>query len=160
MFEGRNNSYNPLAPKHYPIYGGKVNVYASVFDYYNPLREINRHTLREIALKAMADRGLLSGKRIARSEYASPLDPQPEKEFTVQIYGEDIDNRYGKRVMFANEQDLNTVMAFLEEKVGKERMEVLRRSINPQPDEVAEIGYYWLNKWRTSDEEWPLAAKQ
>lgn len=157
MFEGRNNSYDPFAPKHYPIYGGKVNVYASVFDYYNPLKEVNRNVLRRYVYKALDAKGMLSGKRVARSEFLLPEDPGPEKEYTVQIYGEDLDHRYGNRVMFANPQEVYALMSFLEKEVGEERMEILKRSLAPGPDDVEKVGIEWLKKWRAG-EPLPLAV--
>lgn len=156
MFEGRNNSYNPFAPKHYPIYSGKVSSVAIGADYYNSLREINRNVLRKYVYLALADKGMLSGKRVARSEFLSPSDPGPEKEFTVQIYGDDINHRFGNRVMFANTHDVNALMSFLEKEVGDERMDILKRSMAPEPDDVEKVGMEWLRRWRAG-EPMPLA---
>ena len=150
------NSYNPLQPVRYPIYGGKVSIGHTV-ERTSVLYSINRKVLTQFALLALDDRGLLCGHRVAKSEFADVTDPGPEKTFTYQVYGEDLNGRYGNRVMFANEEEVNTLVNFLIKQVGDERMHIFKRSIgNHEPDDVERIGREWYRRWGAG-ESWPLA---
>ena len=117
----------------------------------NHMRDVNRSMLRRYVILAMIFKGLLSETRI---------DSQSGKTFTLPVYGDEIDYRFGTRVMYANEQDVKYLVDFLEgkvaEKYGAERMCILKRSIRKsEPDDVEKIGMEWLKKWQ-SDEDWPL----
>lgn len=154
------NYYDPTHPHHYPIhnYSDSSTVSVAYCDSYQatPGYKLNRNVLVKYALLALADRELLSGRRVAKSEFASESDPGPEKTYTYQVYGEDINKKYGNQVMFANQRELDTLVRFLEGQVGKERMHTFHRFVDPnKPDDVERTAKEWLAKWRNG-EGWPL----
>lgn len=156
MFEWKYAG-NLYAQHHYPIYGGhNSEPHSALHRQSDALYGVNRKVLTYYVLQALADKDLLSGKRVSKSEFASDTDPEPEKSFTYQVYGEDIGFRYGKQVMFADEKDVAKMLDFLEKEIkelfGEERMFTVKRSIaTTEPDDVELMGQKWLKKWRAGE---------
>ena len=151
--------YNPLVMRH-PIYSGKVNewVDGNTVHSVSIIYECNENILLRYVYAALADYGMLSGKMIKKSEFARPEDPEPEKTFTVQILGDDIGYRFGKRVMFANDGDVKTLLKILVNEVGNDRMHCIHESLESnEPNDVHKVGIKWLAKWKRGDG-WPLSC--
>ena len=152
-------TYNPTTGKTIcPIYG-RPQASGPISDHEHPWLELNRHVLRKFALLALADHDMLKGRLISRSEFADADAPSPEKTYTFQVHPEDIDHRYGKYVKFANVEDVNTLVAFLEKQVGPIDMRRLYRKIGgiDDGDPVAKVAAEWRAKW-SKGEGWPLKA--
>ena len=152
-------SYNPATGRTIrPIYGRPQ---ASVLfsDHTYSWIEFNRATLRKFALLALADHKMLKRRMISSSEFADSNAPSPEKTYTFTVNPEDIDKMYGKSVMFANKKDVDTLVDFLEEKVGPTNMRIFYRKIGgtDNGDPVAKVAREWRAKWKNG-EEWPLEA--
>lgn len=152
-------SYNPITGRTiHPIYSKNAR-YEATHQSDSSLAELNRNVLRRFALLALADHDMLKGRLIDRSEFALSSDPGPEKTYTFQVYPEDIGHYYDNRVMFANTQDVNTLVAFLERHIDPATMRVVKRSIGgtDNGDPVEKVAREWRAKWNKG-EEWPLEA--
>lgn len=124
---------------------------------YSCTRNINEGTLRRYALLALADRNMLSPRMVTEEDLIAHKKGE-NKTFTLMVYGDDIHGRYGNQVMFANSEDVHKLMSFMENVVGPKTMEKFERHINGDPDDVEVIASSYYKKWKTSDEDWPLAC--
>lgn len=112
--------------------------------------EMNVKTLLNYVYQALADHDMLCTHRV--SEEAAEITGG--KSYTIQIYGEDLNFRFEKQVMFANREDVSILIDILEKKVGKDRMQKAEYTINQYgPDDLNKAGIEMRKKWK---EEWPL----
>ena len=148
---------NPLSPQRYPIRARENEMagYSRAVEGYDCLLEINRGVLRHFVLLALDDRKMLSTRCVTQDELIAQKKDS-EKTFTRIVYGDDIDHRHGGQVYFANQNDVDTLMKFLEEKIGHERMKQFSVNIKGEPSDIERVGREYYLKWKTSDAEWPL----
>jgi hypothetical protein len=106
-------------------------------------------------LLALDDRKMLSPRKVSEEDLIEQKKDS-EKTFTRIVYGDDINHRHGGQVFFANQHDVDKLMSFLEEKVGRDCMKHFERNVNGKPDDVERIGMEYYMKWKASDAEWPL----
>ena len=130
-------------------------------DGYNLLKDINRKILRGFVFRALDDRGMISSRQVTKEDLIFAHDKVGlGKTFTVTIYGDDLGGKYGGKVFFANEGDVKKCMNFLEDYIGPAKMGEFTRSISSlEPDPITKVGQMFYEKWKVSDEEWPLAEK-
>jgi hypothetical protein len=150
-------NYNPYSTEKYPIRARSHETagFTRTVEGYDCLLEINRNVLRHFVLLALDDRKMLSPRKVSEEDLIEQKKDS-EKTFTRIVYGDDINHRHGGQVFFANQHDVDKLMSFLEEKVGRDCMKHFERNVNGKPDDVERIGMEYYMKWKASDAEWPL----
>ncbi len=148
---------NPYSTVKYPIRARSHETagFTRTVEGYNCLKDINRGVLRRYVLLALDDRKMLSPRSITEDDLTA-AKKESDKTYTHIVYGDDINHRHGGQVFFANKHDVDTLMSFLEAIIGPARMDMLKRNINGEPDDVEKVASEYYRKWKLSDEDWPL----
>ena len=152
-------SYASLPLTRRPIYNGKLTSEpassGNVVHERSIIVECNENILLEYVYRALAYWKKLSRKMVRMPDYPSD-ESDKIRTYTVQILGEQIGERNGNRVWFANDHDVHTLLNILVKAVGDERMGCIRESLSTnEPNDIHKTGIKYLAKW-LKGEDWPL----
>ena len=113
--------------------------------------EHNEKILLRHVYNALADHDMLAKARVTDDD----AQQKGTKSYTVQVYGEDLNFRFEKQVMFANRDDVQKLLDILKKKVGKERMRIIKYAIGEYGpcDDLNRMAFEMRKEWK---EKWPL----